>query len=289
MKKLQQYILVKSVGRYINFLSYVAPKKASKLAYQLFSNPRLGRLTADTLPKILQEAKQETLFENEHQFQTYTWKRSETEPIENKSNETLLLLHGWESNASRWEKLLPHLLKSGYTIIAIDAPAHGLSSGKEFNVPLYATFIHNIIQKYQPKHIIGHSIGGIAAAYYQHHYTHDLEKMILLGAPSDFKIILKNYVKLLSLNDKIEQSLIDYTNERFHINIDDFSGQLFLKNSHLQGIIAHDTTDTVVLYSEAKKLAASWKNAQLITTTGFGHSLHDEVLYQKIAAFLVEA
>lgn len=280
MKKLQQYLLVKSVGIYINFLSYVAPKKAANLAYKLFSTPRLGRLSAGNLPQILQKANQETWTKNGHLFQTYLWKGNDT---------VIVLVHGWESNASRWEKLLPYLLKSGNTIIAIDAPAHGLSSGKEFNVPLYATFIDAVIQKHQPKHIIGHSIGGLAATYYQHHYKHSLEKMILLGAPSDFKILLENYVKLLGLNSKIWNALLVYIKERLQINVDDFSGHLFLKNSNLQGIIAHDTTDTVVRFSEAEKLATSWEKAMFITTTGFGHSLHGDELYQKITSFLLEA
>jgi hypothetical protein len=38
------------------------------------------------------------------------------------------------------EKILPYLKKSGSTIIAIDAP-HGLSGGKEFNIPQYAAYI----------------------------------------------------------------------------------------------------------------------------------------------------
>jgi alpha-beta hydrolase superfamily lysophospholipase len=38
-------------------------------------------------------------------------------------------------------KYYPYLKKSGSTIIAIDAPAHGLSGGKEFNIPQYAAYI----------------------------------------------------------------------------------------------------------------------------------------------------
>jgi pimeloyl-ACP methyl ester carboxylesterase len=61
-----------------------------------------------------------------------------------------------ESNASRWKK--KYLLKkSGSTIIAIDAPAHGLSGG-EFNIPTYAEFI-DILFKIQTKYLIGHSLG----------------------------------------------------------------------------------------------------------------------------------
>jgi hypothetical protein len=45
----------------------------------------------------------------------------------------------------KMEKLLPYLKKSGGTIS--DAPAHGLSSGKEFNIPQYAAYI-DILKKF---------------------------------------------------------------------------------------------------------------------------------------------
>ncbi|WP_309640535.1 alpha/beta hydrolase [Flavobacterium sp.] len=274
-------LLPKSIGFYINVLSYVAPKKAFGLAYKFFSNPRIGRLNAEDLPQILQKAQRETIQENEHSIQTYIWKGNDT---------IMLLAHGWESNASRWEKLLPHLLETGNTIIAIDAPAHGLSSGNEFNVPLYASHIHLVVKKHNPKYIIGHSMGGIAAVYYQYlHPNHPLEKMVLLGAPSDFSIILDNYLNLLSLNNNIRNAFHDYITDRFQINISEFSGQHFIQNTKLQGIIAHDKLDTIVLYSEAEKLASKWKNATFISTTGLGHSLHDVELNQKISAFLLGA
>lgn len=274
-------LLAKSIGLYINVLSYVAPKKAFTLAYQFFSNPRSGKLQLESLPEILQKSHRETHQLNEHHIQTYHWQGNET---------VILLMHGWESNSSRWEKLLPQLLNMGSTIIALDAPAHGLTNGKEFNVPLYASFAEMVIKKYQPQHIIGHSMGGITAIYHQHQYGNPLlQKMVLLGAPSDFRIILHNYLTLLSLNNKIKNAFYDYTKERFQIDIDDFSGQEFLKSSPTQGMIIHDTDDTVVLFEEANKLAATWKSATLISTNGLGHSLHNEEVNQKIVAFLLEA
>lgn len=281
MEKIYKFLLAKTIGGYINILSYAAPEKAFKLAYKFFSNPRIGKLIPENLPKFLQDSQLEILQEKDFSIQTYLWKGDST---------VILLTHGWESNSARWEKLLPNLIQTGHTIVAIDAPAHGLSSGKEFNVPLYALFIEVVIQKFQPKHIIGHSMGGIAAIYYQHKFTnHNLEKMVLLGSPSDFSIILENYLKLLSLNNKIRVAFHKYILERFQINIDDFSGKSFLKTSQLKGIIVHDTEDTVVQIIEAQKIASSWKSAQFITTSGFGHSLRDESINEKIIAFLVEA
>lgn len=280
MKKTIFFIFTKSIGLYINLLSYVFPKKASQIAYAFFSEPREGKLSKSKLPQILQEAQTETFQQEGHSFQTYTWKGNDT---------VILLVHGWESNASRWENLLPYLKKSGSTIIAIDGPAHGLSSGKEFNIPQYAEFIHIAVEKFKPEYLIGHSIGGKTCLYYQSVYQNDaLKKMVILGSPSDFNIILNNYITLLSLNSKISKALEDHYLDTFKLKLDLFSGKLFASKIKTKGLIAHDIDDTVVLFEEGKKIAGAWENARFIETTGLGHSMHDQDLYQEIYDFLFE-
>ena len=281
MKKKIHFVYTKSIGLYINFLSFVFPEKAKKLAYTLFSEPREGKLTKSTLPKILLEADNETLQYNEHYFQTYTWKGNDT---------IILLVHGWESNASRWENILPYLQKSGSTIIAIDGPAHGLSSGKEFNIPQYAKFIDIAVQRFNPKYLIGHSLGGKTCLYYQAKYqNNNIEKMVILGSPSDFKIILYNYISMLSLNSRISKALEEHYLKEFQLKLEHFSGKFFASNIKTKGLIAHDTDDTVVLFEEAKKIASTWKNAVFIETKGLGHSMHDDELYKKVYQFLFES
>jgi predicted alpha/beta hydrolase family esterase len=280
MKKMMFFIFTKSIGLYLNLLSYVFPKKASQIAYAFFSEPREGKLSKSKLPQILQEAEAETFQQEGHSFQTYTWKGNDT---------VILLVHGWESNASRWENLLPYLKKSGSTIIAIDGPAHGLSSGKEFNIPQYAEFIHIAVQKFKPEYLIGHSIGGKTCLYYQSVYQNDaLKKMVILGSPSDFNIILNNYINLLSLNSKISKALENHYLEAFKLKLDLFSGKLFASKIKTKGLIAHDVDDTVVLFEEGKKIAGAWENAIFIETKGLGHSLHDDELYKKVSHFLFE-
>ncbi|QIH39600.1 alpha/beta hydrolase [Flavobacterium sp. Sr18] len=280
MKKTAFFIFTKSIGLYINLLSFVFPKKASQLAYAFFSEPREGKLFKDKLPEILQEAQSEMFQLQKDSFHTYTWKGNDT---------VILLVHGWESNASRWENLLPYLKKSGSTIIAIDGPAHGLSSGKEFNIPQYAEFIHITVEKFKPQYLIGHSIGGKTCLYYQSVYQNDvLKKMVILGAPSDFKIILNNYITLLSLNSKISKSLEAHYLNNFKLSLEQFSGKIFASKLNIKGLIAHDIDDTVVLFEEGKKIAGAWKNVVFIETKGLGHSMHDDELYNKVSRFLFE-
>ena len=281
MKKIFKTIFTKSIGLYINILSYVNPAKAIKLAYSLFSEPREGRLDKQALPTILQEASTKTHYNNDDYFQSYTWKGNNT---------IILLVHGWESNASRWENIIPYLKKSGSTIIALDGPAHGLSSGKEFNIPQYATFIDQIAQQYKPTYLLGHSLGAKTCLYYQAKYQNsDIKKMVILGSPSDFKVILNNYIAMLSLNNTIYKGLKNHYLNHFNLNINQFSGTLFASQIATTGLIAHDIDDNVVLFAEATKIASTWKNAVLIETNGLGHSMHDATLYNKVYQFLFES
>ncbi|MFN4028102.1 MAG: alpha/beta fold hydrolase [Flavobacterium sp.] len=278
MKKIQYFIITKLVGLYINLISFFNPEKAKQIAYTIFSQPRKGKIKNGKLPKTLQSAEQETLNYDGENFQVYTWPGNA---------EIILLLHGWESNASRWKKLLQYLKPLGKTIIAIDAPAHGQSTGKEFNAPRYAEFIHLLIQKHQPQTLIGHSIGGAAIAFYLNKYPNDqIDKIVLLGAPSSFKKISDNFINLLSLNKKVQNRLEQYYHEKFNIHINDFAGHLFAQNFTQKAIIAHDADDTVIKVEEGRQYAAAWKNAIYIETQGLGHSMHDKALYQQIAEFV---
>jgi hypothetical protein len=280
MKKTVYFLFTKSVGLYINLLSFLVPEKATELAYTLFSEPRDGKLSKDKLPQILQEAEKESHQYKESYFQTYTWKGNDT---------IVLLVHGWESNASRWKKMLPYLRKSGSTIIAIDAPAHGLSGGTEFNIPQYAAFIDILVQKFKPQFLIGHSLGGKTCLYYQCNYPdNSIQKTVILGSPSDFKIILNNYIEMLSLNSIISVGLEARYLKHFNLKLEKFSGKLFAAGIQTKGFIAHDTDDTIVLFEEGKKIASTWKDAVFVQTSGLGHSMHSEELYNKIVRFLFD-
>jgi len=280
MNKLIFLLLAKSIGFYINLLSCLAPKKAVLKAYTIFSNPRKGKIELENYPEILKDAEALSYDLAGKTIQTYLWKGNET---------VVFLIHGWESNSSRWKKALPFLLETGNTIVAIDAPAHGLSGGSDFNVHHYSEFIHHIANIYHPKILIGHSIGGKACLHYHSFYQNKtIEKIIILGAPSDFKAIFENYTSLLSLNSKVHKGLINYYLKNFNLSTDEIKAPLFSNDNKPKGLIAHDTEDAIVAFEEGKKNATIWKEAQFIVTNGLGHSMNDKALFEKIKTFITE-
>ena len=275
---MEKYI-IKLVGKYLNVLSYVSSNYAANKALHLFSTPRKGRLSQKH-HEFLRSASKEILDHESLEIATYHWEGSK---------ETILLAHGWESNSARWKRKIKSFIKEDFNIIALDAPAHGASGSKLFNALLYSEFINVVAQKYQPQIIIGHSVGGMASVFFQQKYQlQSVQKMILLGAPSEFEGILKDYIKLLGYNRKIEKGLKRIIIERFGSEPSDFSTSKFAKEITADGLIIHDTHDNVIPYSDAKMIEKELKGSKLVSTKGLGHSLNDQSVTKTILDFIKE-
>jgi hypothetical protein len=86
MKKIQYFILTKSIGLYLNILSYINLDAAKNKAYQLFSQPRKGKIQKEKLPKTLQNVTYETFEFQTEKFQTYIWNSTRGEAERSEAN-----------------------------------------------------------------------------------------------------------------------------------------------------------------------------------------------------------
>lgn len=269
--------VIKSIGNVLNATSIVSSKYASKKALNLFASPRKGRYTEDQHRIVSLALFQELKYEN-LDIATYRWAGK---------GKTILLAHGWESNASRWDYLLEDLKAQGYNIIALDAPAHGRSGGKQFNAVLYSEFINSVAQKFQPEAIIGHSVGGMASVFFMHsHQLASVNKMILLGAPAHFTGVFSRYKSMMGYNRRISNGLDNIVLERFGKPVDYFSAANFTKSIEAKGLIIHDKHDKIIPFEDAQLFANRYKNSELISTTGFGHGLRHKSLTPQIIEFI---
>lgn len=269
--------LPKIVGSYLNILSYISSGYAANKALHIFSKPRKGKLS-DKNKTFLETATPKDLFFKELKISTYNWKGD---------GPTLLLAHGWESNSARWKKKIKRFTKEGFNIYALDAPAHGGSGSKEFNALLYAEFINVVVNYCNPEIIIGHSVGGMASVFFQQKYQNEhIQKIVLLGAPSEFRGVLRQYIKMLGYNKKIEHRLDTVILDKFGAKPDVFSTSELIKNIDAEGLIIHDKKDTIIPFSDAKLIEKNLKKGELIQTTGLGHSLNHDSVSEKILEFI---
>jgi pimeloyl-ACP methyl ester carboxylesterase len=270
-------LLIFLVGTYLNALSYFSRSYAAHKALSLFAKPRKGHIT-DVQNKFLSTALKEEFVYKEFKIMTYSW----TGP-----KATILLAHGWESNAGRWKTLTNELLSDGHGIVALDAPAHGNSGSPNFNALLYSEFIYVVAEQFKPETIIGHSVGGMASVFCHNKYRLDhLKKLVLLGSPSEFSDILERYTSLLKYNERIKSQLNIIIYERYGKYPKDFSTAKYLQTIDSQGLIIHDQGDAVIPYKDAEQIKRSFRNSRLITTSGLGHSLNHKTVFAHIHEFL---
>lgn len=277
MKEKYKKYLPLIIGKYIQFLFFFNSKKAINKAYTLFCTPRKGKILPEQ-EDFLEEAEDETILIDTIYIQTYRW---------SSMGETILLIHGWESNTHRWKVLIQKLHEKGYNVIAFDAPAHGNSTGKILNVPLYTKCLQKIVELYRPNHMIGHSVGGMATIFHQYTYQNkEIEKLIVLAPPSKLSRIMKGYQEILKLSPKFMKALNHYFKEKHGYYFDEFSMANFAKNLVVKGLLIHDKNDDIAPYSEAKDISKNWNNAQFITTENYGHSLFFDEVDNMIIDFL---
>jgi pimeloyl-ACP methyl ester carboxylesterase len=279
-KYINQKVIPKAIGMYLGGLSYLNPIKSGDKALEIFGTPRKGKIRERDATYLMQFEQSILQYEN-YTIQQYK-----------KGNGALkiLLLHGWESNTARWKHLITYIEESiDCTIYAIDAPAHGASSGKEFNSILYGQFINQFCSKNCPDVIIGHSIGAGSIAYCMSEIKHHpIAKIIIMGSPNEFTEIMNTYVNIIGLNKNGQVALQEAIIRKYNLRASDYSVSKYVKAIQAKGLIIHDTDDEVSVIANANLIANNFKGAELYVTNGFGHSLQHKSIFEKIVQFIKE-
>ena len=276
MAQMKKY-LPKIIGACINVIVYISPKLAAKLAMVLFSTPKKGK-TTEIESEYLNTAIHDSIQFDNISIKIFHWQGEK---------KTILLAHGWESNTFRWKDLIEQLKMLNYNIVALDAPAHGSSGGKSFNAILYSECINMVVKKFNVHTIIGHSVGGMAAVFFQYKYQLKcIKSLVLLGAPSDFIGVFNRYENMMGYNKRVSEALKAYILKDFNHLPEYFSPATFSKDITAKALIIHDKKDRIIPFKDGLKFKQNYTNSKFIATNGFGHGLKSEVVYHHIFEFL---
>ena len=271
--------LPKFIGKSINTIAYFAPEKAAKLALDLFCTPRAGKLKEYQL-NFLNKAEWVSLQAGDKKFQTYHWAGL---------GPTVILLHGWQNNSWRWRKLINQLLMSGFSVVAIDAPAHGASDGKTFNAHDFAVNLEVAMKHFQPTYLIGHSIGAFTAIYYYTHFKAvPLKKMVCIASPDKLTTLTETFKNILGFNEKVMEVYNKAFTNFFPEDQTYYNASDFVKKIQIPGLIIHDENDELNPFEGGQAIAKNWKNSQFISTQNLRHATQSDEVSAAIIQFLKE-
>ncbi len=276
---MQKTILPKLIGYYLSVTAWVKPSYAGAKALQIFGTPRRGKLRPKDVAYLDTFVHSKVPY-LQHEIQLYT---KGTGPLH------ILLLHGWESNSARWKHALDYIEKKiDCTIYMIDAPAHGGSSGKEFNSILYAQYIHTILQQYSIDVLIGHSIGAGSIAYCLSEIAaYPKAKLIIMGSPNTFTEIMNTYIKIIGLGKTAQRAMKKAIVHKYNLKHSDYVVAHYASNIKNETLIIHDINDNVSPIINARHIAEAIPTAQQYITHDYGHSLQSHSVFKRMVSFIM--
>lgn len=235
--------------------------------------------------KILEDAEtgtlEVTLFdENKQQIVTYVW---------GQGDKTVLLLHGWESKAADYYKLIPRLLEEGYRVLSLDFPAHGNSSGNQTSLP---EFIKTVTQYFNQSQrvdaIVAHSLGGTAAFTWLLEQKDlknalDVQKLILIGSPIVPVNFFEGAFNFLGIHRRIRNRFYQKAKRKFGKGIEDFALPVLESTNFQEKVVGlYDHSDKVVNIKEAKLYHQQNPNLSMRYFQDIGH--HQMIKNKEIIA-----
>jgi len=272
--------LQRRLQRFYSIVQTLSPSLAARLALRMFLTPPRRQLDASDAPIVAQAVR--TLVPiGADAFTKWTW--GEGTPV-------VVVLHGWGSHAARFGNFIAPLRAAGYTVVGIDAPAHGASPGRLSDLPRFRDSLAEVLRTHQPVHaVIGHSLGGAAtltvlAETQQFHPN----KICLFGVPSDMDYILESFAMMLGLKTRALAKLRERFTNRFGRSAHEISIAAAAPYVRMPVLVVHDEEDNVAPLVQGNALAASIPGATLLLTKGLGHSggLRDAATIERVVAFL---
>jgi len=259
-------IITRALGAYINGLSLIAPQLSAKHAFYIFCYPFAAKLQSHHKAFLSSGTESIIAFEGKN-IASYSWGHG---------SETILCVHGWQSNSFRWKKFIESFDHARYTVLAIDAPGHGASSGRILNVPMYARLIAQIMEETEIDFILGHSMGCFSALHAMHDETAKRPKAaVLLAAAASAEEFVGFFKEIVGLSNRAERELRIFFKSYVGHEVSYFETNRYAPSMEFPALIIHDRGDLEIPVKYAQRLHEAWPQSELVLTDGLGHRMRD--------------
>ena len=259
-------------------LSRLPAAAAGDEAFRLFCTPELSQHRSDDHHLLIQRAR----FHLRHA----RWERVKTaagdvqayvfDPDEAPSG-TVLLVHGWTSEAAFMTAFVEPLRRSGYRVVAFDFPAHGHSPGRRTNLAECARAMLAVADHYGPIHAaVAHSFGGFVGLLVAEGgpplpHAHKIERFVLLACPNKLGDVTRNFGCGLGLGRAAQRAYERHLERVGHRPVAEFTTAALLNASGATALVIHGREDREVPFADAEEIARSSPHSRLMAFDGLGH------------------
>jgi len=251
---------------YFKIISFLIPKTAGNLAFELFKKVRKKDIRSRE-KGFYDLAKKYTIpFEGEY---------LDCFEFGSESKDLVVLVHGWDSNAGAMYGFIEKLLAENKRVIAFNLPAHGFYQASKTDIreckQAFKTLIAHL-PAYDNLSIIAHSFGSGTVAYAMSELDIKVDKLIFLTSPNSIEDVFLDYKNMIGLNKKAYGVLTQRADSVLGEPLEALSiaqklTQVKFNNLH----IIHDRNDKIIPYRNATAIQETVPNVTLTAYENIGH------------------
>ena len=244
-------------------ISFISPKLITLFAAKVFTTPikhkipkRELEMDHNSIQKLI------NITEIDKEVMVYEYGKSENK---------ILLVHGWSGRGTQLFKIADELLKAGYSTISFDAPAHGKSPGKNTIMVDFIATILEIDKQFGPfEAAVGHSLGGMSVLN-AIKKGFKVNHAIVIGSGDIVQDIMNDFVAKLELKPSISTRLRLHFEKKYKEDMNSYSAYLAAKETTIPVLVIHDNNDPEVPVAAGIHIYKHLKRGELFLTDGLGH------------------
>jgi pimeloyl-ACP methyl ester carboxylesterase len=262
--RLSQRLALGYIRAKFKLLSTISKKKAAASAFSLFCTPQ--RRHKKQLPKIFGQASPLQIQLEGITLRGWRWNHPGSRKV--------LLLHGFESSITNFDRYVSPLVRKGYEVLAFDAPAHGRSGGTRITAPLYKQMIVEICRQFGPVHsFMAHSFGGLALSLAVEEMDHDCNtRMVLIAPATETVTAIDSFFRFLELDPALRKEFDHLILQKGGVPPAWYSISRAMKKIRARVLWIHDTDDDTTPIRDVMSVKSeNHEHVGFVFTSGLGH------------------
>lgn len=270
----------KFIGFLFNIFTIVAPKTTRRFAFHFFGRVKKVAISQEG-HYFFERGRTHWLTVSGIKTALHQWGGG---PIK------VLFVHGWMSNSQRWQSFVDSLDPEKFTAYALDAPAHGASSGNTLNLELFRKAYEETLRVTgKIDTVVCHSFGNLAVIY-QFLLDPDVpvKSYIMMGSPSGIDTIMTYFEDVFGASQAMLKNLSIRIKEVFKVPFMSISVKEFIKSSNSPILVIHEEHDLITPIGPIKEAVAGGSSVETFYTSGLNHTLKDERVIERAKSFILE-
>ena len=199
----------------------------------------------------------------------------------------VLMLHGWEGQASDLAPMARALVAAGRRVVALDLPAHGDSGGRQASIPHAARALLHAAPALGPLDaVVAHSVG-TAVAITALSRGLVLRRAALLAAPARYADFVHRFADQVGLDAEGAAGMIAHLLDQ-GVDVAGIDATRLVRRLTASALYVHSADDRVVPIADARAACAAWPDARLLQVERLGHRrlLDDPPVIDSVVRFV---